>query len=206
MCASTQVVYVMLFEFTVLFTDLISCIAARNYSRPRNPRRLSFRCQCCPSGVSAVCALLFLSLFFFLFDSFAMLISDAILSPLLSSLPLALWVVLCGWLPGFYFCPIQNATSCRISDIIYLKDLTISLINLLQYHLTVYLQSTVTMAAPDPNRKKEDNFFGKLSGLLDAGPEPSILPERKKRRVEDIVGEVCSEQGIMCSCAAFCLV
>ena len=51
------------------------------------------------------------------------------------------------------------------------------------------------MVTPDPNRKKEDNFFGKLTGLLDAGPERSILPGRKKRRVGDIVGEVCDEQG-----------
>ena len=69
----------------------------------------------------------------------------------------------------------------------------------------------------DPNKRKEDSFFEKLTGLLDAGPEQSTLPATKKRRVEDIVSEVCEESGkhqsrcdshastIMDHCAVLCL-
>ena len=37
------------------------------------------------------------------------------------------------------------------------------------------------------------DFLDKLSVLLDAGPEPSLDPLPRKRRLEDIVNDVCEE-------------
>lgn len=51
------------------------------------------------------------------------------------------------------------------------------------------------MSVFETSKRKEDTFFDKLSGLLDAGPEQAVPPGRKKRRVEDIVSEVCEYSG-----------
>jgi hypothetical protein len=42
-------------------------------------------------------------------------------------------------------------------------------------------------------RRQEESFFTRLSGLLNAGPEAQRFPEKKKRRVEDIVTELCQD-------------
>lgn len=51
------------------------------------------------------------------------------------------------------------------------------------------------MSVFETNKRNEESFLATLTTLLDAGPEKHSLLQRKRRRLEDIVCDLCDDAG-----------